>query len=103
MGKNTLKKTSGWAPVYKIEKSKDGYVLFKAGDFNKHHTHLISLRMAKQIKYNVIHSIMPKTRNIRLLYSHIRIAEDKAYIDKIQKLIDVRKSKGKQVYYNRSS
>jgi hypothetical protein len=82
-----------------IEKVKDGYILFRPNQFQDFHTHLKSYRMAKQIKYNAEHNQMPKTRNIRLLYSHIRVSDNKNYIDKIQQLIDTKKQKGKKLPY----
>ncbi|MDF2615363.1 MAG: hypothetical protein K0Q47_18 [Sedimentibacter sp.] len=70
------------------------------GIWKQCHTHLLSKNMAYVMRDNLIKSRIPKTRNKRILMSHIRIAEDEIYISKIKKLIYTRNNKGKQEYLN---
>ena len=66
------------------------------------HTHVKGFEMCKVIIDNVIKKRRPKTQNIYLLTSHIRISTDDKYKQIIEELIQAKKSKGKQVYRNRS-
>lgn len=82
----------------------DGYIIQNMRkDFKDGHSHLKSQRMGMTIIDNVIKGKIPKTHNNYLLRSHMRIAEDQEYINKIEQLIAVRKQKGKKrSYINRS-
>ncbi len=64
------------------------------------HTHLKSRRMACIMMDNLIKNKLPKTRSIRLLKSHIRIAEDEKLISEIQQLILTKQKKCRQEYLN---
>lgn len=84
-------------------KGKTGYIVHNTRKpFENGHTHLNSFSMAKVIVNNVIHKKNPKTNNIYLLESHIRLSEDEKYISYIKHLIDVKKCK-KDEYFNRTS
>lgn len=83
---------------------KKGYVVYNSKkDFSDGHTHLKNFNSAKSAIDLVVNKKIPKSTNFYYLTSLIRIAQDKDYIDKIQELIETRKSKGKKKnYYNNS-
>ena len=84
-------------------KNKIGYIAQNTKKpFEEGHTHLNSLNMAKTIINNVINKKRPKTNNIYLLESHIRLSEDEKYISYINGLIDIKRA-GKCDYINRTS
>lgn len=84
-------------------KNKIGYIIHNTNlPFKKAHTHLNSYKMAKTIVDNVIKKRRPKTTNLYLLSSHARVSDDDKYIKLINELIEAKKSKGKQIYRNRS-
>ena len=58
--------------------------------------------MAKTIIDNVIKHKKPKTKNVYLLYSHIRLSDDVSYINFIQSVIYAKKNKTRQVYINKT-
>jgi hypothetical protein len=68
--------------------------------FDKAHTHIKSKKIARTIKDNILNNRFPKTRNEYLLISHIRVSDDKEYVDKIEHLINTRKNKKKEKYIN---
>lgn len=66
------------------------------------HTHLKSQNIAMIIRDNVISKKLPRTHNVYLLYSHIRVSEDITYQAEIELLIETRRQKGKKrAYYDR--
>lgn len=80
-----------------------GYIAYNTKkEWEDGHTHLESFDMAKTIIANVINHKKPKTNNMYLLKSHIRLSNDDSYISFIEELMEVKKSKGKQAYRNRS-
>ena len=87
--------------MYVIDRAGKGFIVINTSKpFERGHTHLKSLKMAKTIVCNVKNNKMPKTRNHYLLISHIRLSSDDGYIGKINELLRVRQSKGKRSYYN---
>ena len=91
--------------VLKVKsRNKVGYIacntkkIFKDGG----HTDLNSLRMAKTIIDNVINKRTPKTKNIYLLESHIRLSNDEKYNRYIEDLIVARNTRNVR-YVNRTS
>lgn len=101
-------KTDGAKKVYSrkeyiILAVKKGYVVYNRDkDFDEGHSHIYGFNVAKTVIDNCIRKKMPKTRNLYLLSSHIRISTDDKYINMIEELIKVKRDKGKQVYRNRS-
>ena len=87
---------------YIILKVKRGYIVYnKNKEFEKGHTHLKSYSMAKIIINNCIYKKMPKTDNIYLIQSHIRVSTDKDYRKLLEELLEAKKSKDKLKYVNR--
>ena len=101
-------KNDGAKKVYSREEYiilavKKGYVVYNRDkDFDEGHSHIYGFNVAKTVIDNCIRKKMPKTRNLYLLSSHIRISTDDKYINMIEELIKVKRDKGKQVYRNRS-
>lgn len=88
---------------YMILKVKKGYIVYNVNKpFEKGHSHIKGLEMAKVIIDNCLKKRRPKTNNLYLLSSHARVSDDEKYIKLINELIDAKKSKGKQTYRNRS-
>lgn len=79
-----------------------GYILYNSNKpWRDGHTHLISFEIAKTVISNIINKKKPKTSNLYLLQSHIRVSDDIGYIDYIENLIEVKKRKTKQNYRNK--
>lgn len=67
------------------------------GDF---HTHVHSKKLAETIINNVCSEKIPLHSHSRTLESMKRLSCNEKYIKKIEELLDVRKNKTKQFYYN---
>lgn len=79
----------------------NGYILYNTEkEFINGHTHLKSLNMAKAIINNCMFKKKPKDSNMYILSSHIRVSNDKAYIEYIESLMAVKKSKCNGNYCN---
>ena len=84
-------------------KNKVGYIVYNTKkSFKKGHTHVKGYSMAKTIINNCIKKKTPKTSNLYLLTSHIRISTDEKYIKRIEELIEAKKNKDKIKYINKS-
>lgn len=86
---------------YTIDRTKNGYRVRLNIDDSKH-THLKSKQGAiNAVKY-VTYCKIPKNTSDYYLISLQRLSTNKKYIDKIQVLLDTRKNKSNQRYYNPS-
>ncbi len=84
-------------------KNRVGYILYNTKKtFKNGHTHIKGYSMAKTIIDNCIKKKTPKTSNLYLLTSHIRISTDEKYIKRIEELIEAKKHKDKIKYINKS-
>ena len=90
--------------ILKVHSGKKiGYIAYNTNkEWENGHTHLDSFDMAKTIISNVMKHKKPKTSNMYLIKSHIRLSNDPEYIKFIEELIEVKKSKSKQTYRNRT-
>lgn len=90
--------------ILKVHSGKKiGYIAYNTNkEWENGHTHLDSFDMAKTIISNVMKHKKPKTSNMYLIKSHIRLSNDPEYIKFIEELIEVKKSKSKQTYRNRN-
>lgn len=90
--------------ILKVHSGKKvGYIAYNTKkEWEEGHTHLNSFEMAKTVIANVIGHKKPNTTNLYLLKSHIRLTNDEKYARFIEEVIEAKKSKGKQTYYNRS-
>lgn len=88
--------------VLKVKSGKKiGYIAYNTRkEWEEGHTHLESFNMAKTIIDNVIKHKKPKTKNLYLLQSHIRLTDDPSYVKFINELVDAKKNKRKTSYRN---
>ena len=88
--------------ILKVKSGKKiGYIAYNTRkEWEEGHTHLESFNMAKTIIDNVIKHKKPKTKNLYLLQSHIRLTDDPSYVRFINELVDAKKSKKKTGYRN---
>lgn len=106
---NSYNKKVGSEKIYEkneyiILKVKKGYIVYNTKkEFENGHTHIQSFEMSKTIIDNNIRKKRPKTNNIYLIESHIRVTNDKKYKQVLEELIVAKKNKTKDnKYYNRS-
>lgn len=74
---------------YTIIKSTDKkvrkkFVVFRDGDFKRHHTHVSSLDIGKTMINLVSSNILPKSNNKEFIESLIRLSKDKSYVKKLE-------------------
>lgn len=82
----------------------NGYIVYNTDKkFEEGHTHLESYNMAKTIIDNCMKHKRPKTNNLYLIISHIRVSNDDKYIQLLTEMLAAKKDKGKKVYKNRSN
>lgn len=74
--------------MIKIERSKNGWIIYNNRDFKRFHTHVKYLRVAKKIKNAVIKNIIPTTECIEVLISCKRLSYDREYIKRLEKRIE---------------
>lgn len=88
--------------ILKVKSGKKiGYIAYNTRkEWEEGHTHLESFNMAKTIIDNVIKHKKPKTKNLYLLQSHIRLTDDPSYVRFINEVIDAKKNKRKSGYRN---
>ena len=88
--------------ILKVKSGKKiGYIAYNTRkEWEEGHTHLESFNMAKTIVDNVIKHKKPKTKNLYLLQSHIRLTDDPSYVRFINEVIDAKKNKRKSSYRN---
>ncbi|WP_434793113.1 hypothetical protein TPDSL_23020 [Terrisporobacter petrolearius] len=101
-------KTDGAKRVYSrkeyiILAVKKGYVVYNTlKPFSEGHTHIYGYNIAKTMINNCIMKKTPKTNNLYLLESHIRVSNDDKYKQMIEELIEAKKSKDKLKYRNKN-
>ena len=88
--------------ILKVKSGKKiGYIAYNTRkEWEEGHTHLESFNMAKTIIDNVIKHKKPKTKNLYLLQSHIRLTDNPSYVKFINELIDAKKNRRKTSYRN---
>ena len=88
--------------ILKVKSGKKiGYIAYNTRkEWEEGHTHLESFNMAKTVIDNVIKHKKPKTKNLYLLQSHIRLTDDPSYVKFINELVDAKKNKRKTSYRN---
>lgn len=76
---------------YTIIKSTDNrvkgkkYVVFKDGEFKKHHTHVSTLDIGKTMINIVASGITPRSNNQEFIMSLIRLSKDRDYVKNLEK------------------
>lgn len=85
---------------FKIDRLQDGTFRVTRIDIDgDYHTHIKSKQLAKTIIHNVCNGKIPLNSRDYTLISMYRLSDDEKYRDKIQKILDTRKQKGKKDYY----
>lgn len=81
---------------------KVGFIVYNTNKkWENGHTHLNSRSIAEIVIKNVDKKRKPKTSNLYVLRSHIRVSNDEEYIKFIENLIETKKNKERKHYLNR--
>ena len=73
--------------IKKSHRNKDEWIVYNPDNFQLH-THCRSMRVAVVIRDNVARHRLPKSTDIRLLTSHIRVTRNKQYIRLLEERIN---------------
>lgn len=84
---------------YRIESTENGFRI-TLNDGSDKHTHIKSKRFCKKLIDYVIDKKVPTRVSNYVLESCIRLSTDENYIQKVTELLEVKRSKTKQFYYN---
>lgn len=85
---------------FKIERIQDGSFRVTRTDIDgDYHTHMLSKRLTKTVIHNLCYNKIPLNSRNYTLISMYRLSNDEKYCEKIQKILDTRKQKGKKDYY----
>ena len=86
---------------YIILKVKKGYIVYNTSKpFSQGHTHLRSFSMAKTLIDNCIKKKKPKSSNVYVITSHIRVSDDDKYLSMLEAML-VAMHNPKDKYVNR--
>lgn len=84
---------------YRIEQTENGFRITLDDNSDKH-THIKSKGFCKRLIDYVVDKKMPSRVSNYILESCIRLSTDEVYTRKLTELLEVRKNKTKQFYYN---
>lgn len=84
---------------YRIDQTENGFRI-TLDDGSDRHTHIKSKAFCKKLIDFVSNNKVPTRVSNYILESCIRLSTNENYIQKISKLIETRKSKDKQYYFN---
>lgn len=84
---------------YRIEKTEKGFRITLDNESDRH-THIKSKAFCKKLIDYVADNKIPTRVSNYILESCIRLSTNENYIQKISKLIETRKNKDKQYYFN---
>ena len=85
---------------FEIKRIQDGTFRVTRTDIDgDYHTHMKSKQLAKTVIHNVCYGKIPLNSRNYTLISMYRLSNDEEYGEKIQKILDTRKQKGKKDYY----
>ena len=84
---------------YKIEQTEHGFRI-TLDDGSDRHTHISSKHFCKKLIDYVADKKVPTRVSPYILESCIRLSTNKDYIQKVSELLDVKRSKSRQFYYN---
>lgn len=86
---------------YRIETTENGFRITLDDNSDKH-THIKSKGFCKKLIDYVVDKKMPSRVSNYILESCIRLSTDEVYTRKVTELLEVRKNKTRQFYYNPS-
>lgn len=77
---------SGFVIIKSTDKRVSGkrFVVFKDGDFKKHHTHVTTLDLGKTMINIVVNELIPKSNNKDFIESLIRLSSNKRYVKMLE-------------------
>lgn len=84
---------------YRIEQTENGFRITLEDGSDKH-THIRSRHFCKKLIDYVVDKKVPTRVSNYVLESCKRLSTDEKYIQKVTELLEARKSKTKQFYYN---
>ena len=84
---------------YRIEQTENGFRI-TLDDGSDKHTHIKSKGFCKKLIDYVVNKKVPTRVGNYVLESCIRLSTDENYIRKVIELLEVRKNKTRQFYYN---
>lgn len=64
------------------------FVVFKEGDFKRHHTHVSTLDIGKSMIHIVTNNILPKSKNKDFIESLMRLSINGKYIKQLEKRLE---------------
>lgn len=85
-GRNIKYKKQGYTIIKSTDKrvKKRKFIVFKDGEFNKHHTHVSTFNLAKTMIDVVANEKIPTSKNKEFIESLIRLSKNKKYIEILQ-------------------
>lgn len=92
--------------MVQVKKGHDDFIVYQEGDFSNHHAHVKNQSVAHMLRRNVNNGIIPKSTDLHLLESHLRVAKDidyrKAILDRISEVSERkdRKSRNLELLFN---
>jgi len=88
-GRNIKYKKQGYTIIKTMDKKVKSrkYIVFKDGDFKKHHTHVSTLKLAKTMIDIVANEKKPSSKNKDFIDSLIRLSTNKQYIQTLQDML----------------
>ena len=84
---------------YRIEETLDGFRITLDNDSDKH-THIRSKGFCKKLIDYVVDKNTPNRVSNYILESCIRLSQDENYTRKMSELLEVRRNRNRQFYYN---
>ena len=86
---------------FKIEKCEDCIRITRTDVDGDLHTHIHSKKLAETIINNVCSEKIPLHSHSRTLESMKRLSDNEKYIKKIEEILELRRNKSHQTYYNK--
>ena len=86
---------------FKIEKCEDCIRITRTDVDGDLHTHIHSKKLAETIINNVCSEKIPLHSHSRTLESMKRLSDNEKYIKKIDEILELRRNKSHQTYYNK--
>lgn len=82
-----------------IQRTETGFRVCRS-DVNKSHIHFKNYHAAKRLIDNVVDKIIPRRVGNYYLSCIVRLTKNEKYKEKVEQLLECRKSKSRQRYFN---
>ena len=86
---------------FRVDKCDDCIRITRTDVDGDKHTHIHSKKLAETIINNVCSEKIPLHSHSRTLESMKRLSDNEKYINKIDEILEVRRNKSHQIYYNK--